>query len=753
MKGTFRRIVAGILMIAMILPITALAAEYNLDNGDITITTEASGAGDTYIQNVTQNQTTTQDAAPVITQTSESTSNTITVNAKGSQATVTIQGVNIEAVGEAAITTTGDVTIQVSGENAVSSDTVIPEGTAEATGGTAIEATGSLTITGAPGTEKPEEPKQASVTNKDAGTDDTTTAEEAPIVPENSLTVEGEKTAIAVKDNPSDSSDSSDSSDGNLIIGNGNSNDETKGDIEVTAVGGEVGIDANVTVDDGYLNAWGDVYGTTENSSNGKGIDGDLTVKEGAAAVYGDDFGVNGNVTVGTAESTETATQDESTPPAETVATAIVHSKRTPISETATNATVKTDSYVPEYSGTMYYSMQEESYGGNYPTFDIKGNFNNTLQSTTFSDDGYETYLKVGNRNAVYVNDFSGNTAYSDLKIQIEVKPDKGGQLLQIVYTVTNTTKDLITFDLGTGADVKIANDDDAKIEPLTGNSGFKMASTYQSDNGAQFNFFGKGYQGVTSVDGFWYGSWSREWYGHQKTTVFNTVPSESYQGTGDSAASWCWLDETIAGGEVKTYSVLIGIGGADSDKIAGDTTAGDDENNDNNGENNSGEGGPGIPAPMPEPEPAPAPAAPSSQLTIKLDTIKEVIDLASSTQDGKPMEKLEATSELASGKTLAPEDAIVVCKAETTADATVEDITKEDVAMAFTVAYLRKGVVSNMPGKVKLSIPAPADSLEGYVLVFVLENGKQIEIPYELIDGNVVFTTDRIGLYMIVKK
>ena len=161
----------------------------------------------------------------------------------------------------------------------------------------------------------------------------------------------------------------------------------------------------------------------------------------------------------------------------------------------------------------------------------------------------------------------------------------------------------------------------------------------------------------------------------------------------------------------------------------------------------------PTEPEPEPESAPTPAPVVVPAVLTIKLDTIKEVIDLAAGTQDGKPMEKLDSTSELTSGKTWTDDDTIVVHKAETAADETVEDIVKENVALAFTVSYLRKGVVSNLPGKIKLSIPAPTDSLEDYVLVFVQENGKQIEIPYEHLDGKVVFTTDRIGLYMLVKK
>lgn len=729
MKGTFRRIVAGILMIAMILPNTALAAEYNLDNGDITIV--ASGADDTYIQTVTQNQTTTQDAAPVITQTSESTSNTITVNAADSQATVTIQGVNIEAVGEAAITTSGDVTIQVSGENAVSSDTVILEGKTEATGGTAIEATGSLTITGAPDTEVTEEPAPA----EDNGTEDTTTAEESPIVPENSLTVEGENTAIDV--------DGANSSDGELIIGNGNSNDETKGDIEVTAVGGKVGIDANVTVDDGYLNAYGDVYGNAADS--GIGVDGSLTVEEGAAAVYGDDIGVNGNVAVGT----QGSTADDPD-----IATTIIQTNRygspvvngtQTVHENGNN--IQYDSYVsnyiPEYSGTMYHSYHGDS------GFDIKGNYNNTIQQTTYSDDGYETYLRIGGSQQL-LDDTSGAQSVNGLNVKVDLVPKKGGKVMKIVYTVANESNDSITFDLGAAADIMIGSNDRAAINILQNTDGEQVGLSMVDDqtvDGAQFNFFGKNDAEITDVDTFWYG-----YYFNRDKNVFSNEP-EVHDSSYDSGMAWSWLDNTVPAGKTLTFSVLIGIGGKGSESIAGGVVPDPEPTEPEPTEPEPTEPKPTEPEQKPIAEPAPAPAAPSSQLTIKLDTIKEVIDLASSTQDGKPMEKLEATSEMTSGKTLAPEDAIVVCKAETTADATVEDITKEDVAMAFTVAYMRKGVVSNLPGNVKLSIPAPADSLEGYVLVFVQENSKQIEIPYELLDGKVVFTTDRIGLYMLIKK
>ncbi|MCI6229049.1 MAG: carbohydrate-binding domain-containing protein [Clostridiales bacterium] len=131
------------LLLAVSMPLTALADDWYLDEGSISVEANESG------QTVSQGETSKNDSAPVISQSrpesgssgnsgsgssgntdsappasSESTSNTITITAgEGSTANVTLNGVNISGADGAAIQTSGggNVTIELDGDNEVQS--------------------------------------------------------------------------------------------------------------------------------------------------------------------------------------------------------------------------------------------------------------------------------------------------------------------------------------------------------------------------------------------------------------------------------------------------------------------------------------------------------------------------------------------------------------------------------------------------------------------------------------------------------
>ena len=230
--------------------------------------------------------------------------------------------------------------------------------------------------------------------------------------------------------------------------------------------------------------------------------------------------------------------------------------------------------YTTNSDGIMAYTIKTK-------TFDIIGYFDRNWRSTTYNNGGYETYLKVGD--AVNQMNTVTSAGGGDTKLGLNVAIDfaflNNGQTLQIKYTVNNTTEDAIAFSLGSGADVKIGSDDDALITPFDDGSGYKMVSDDYNDQSAegdyaQFNFFGKGYAGVTDVTDFWYGGWSSGdatngcyWTGNKNVAAFYGV-AQSESLNDDSAASWHW-DDSIGARETKTYSVLIGIGGAGSENAA----------------------------------------------------------------------------------------------------------------------------------------------------------------------------------------
>ena len=119
MKG--RKIVSTLLALLLLasLPVSALAAEWDIGKGDITVNAGSGG------QTVTQgSQVDVPDDAPVITGSSDE--HSVTINAEKDQtANVTLSGVNIDVsgAGKAAVSTTGEgnVNIELNGSNALKS--------------------------------------------------------------------------------------------------------------------------------------------------------------------------------------------------------------------------------------------------------------------------------------------------------------------------------------------------------------------------------------------------------------------------------------------------------------------------------------------------------------------------------------------------------------------------------------------------------------------------------------------------------
>ena len=119
MKG--KKIVSTLLALLLLasLPVSALAAEWDISKGDITVNAGSGG------QTVTQgSQVDVPDSAPVIT--GSSTENTLTINAEKDQtANVTLSGANIDVSneGKAAVSTNGEgnVSIELNGDNTLKS--------------------------------------------------------------------------------------------------------------------------------------------------------------------------------------------------------------------------------------------------------------------------------------------------------------------------------------------------------------------------------------------------------------------------------------------------------------------------------------------------------------------------------------------------------------------------------------------------------------------------------------------------------
>ncbi len=234
--------------------------------------------------------------------------------------------------------------------------------------------------------------------------------------------------------------------------------------------------------------------------------------------------------------------------------------------------------YVTDGKGVMAYSYCSTD------SFDIQGFFHDDWKQTTWGNYGYDVDFVINGQSRISgaVSNqprYLGNTG---LTLVTDFAFVSDGKAIRIQYTVKNEGSEPAQFSFGSHADIQIGGDDSAPITvfdeslPAASNRGFKMVSGYESDrNGqgdyAQFNFFGKRSAGVTDVDTFWFGV-----YHHRTQNLFVQVEDTSLTGK-DSGMAYSWKDRLIGPGETQTYSVVIGIGGADSSEVLGFSVSYDD--------------------------------------------------------------------------------------------------------------------------------------------------------------------------------
>lgn len=249
------------------------------------------------------------------------------------------------------------------------------------------------------------------------------------------------------------------------------------------------------------------------------------------------------------------------------------------------------DGYTSDTNKIMAYTYRYNSYNS-YVYFDIQGKFNGNWRPTTYSNEGYFTKVKAGDDvYDVSAAPFaSAETLENGLKVGIDLDFVNNGNQLKVVYTVENTGAEAINYALASAADVQIGDDDGAVITPFSDAMGFKMVSRggysnddyvedypldhYTKPDGtedyAQFNFFGDSkYSGVTGVSALWYGYYN---YVNDNDALFGYGEADCQTAADgeylDSGMIWRWDNNTIGAGETKTFSILIGIGGAGSENV-----------------------------------------------------------------------------------------------------------------------------------------------------------------------------------------
>lgn len=209
--------------------------------------------------------------------------------------------------------------------------------------------------------------------------------------------------------------------------------------------------------------------------------------------------------------------------------------------------------------GGYYQVGSTQLYYRTFDNIDVLGYYNSRYYSSTYSNGGYKVSIQVGD-NATRVNCQNGSTVNG---VEFRATIEEQGDLARISYILTNTNDEDVTISIGTHADVMIGNNDRAPISRRVDTFGQTYGLTMRDGNGAQLCvLFGSGLAGVTSVNDYWFGSYSQnssayEMVGHYYHGGNWMVENGGY----DSGMGWCWKDRVITAGSTAVFSYLIGVG------------------------------------------------------------------------------------------------------------------------------------------------------------------------------------------------
>ena len=101
------------------------------------------------------------------------------------------------------------------------------------------------------------------------------------------------------------------------------------------------------------------------------------------------------------------------------------------------------------------------------------------------------------------------------------------------------------------------------------------------------------------------------------------------------------------------------------------------------------------------------------------------------------------------------PDTVLVVHETTFEVPVTLPEEIKGTVEKVFTATLIKEGEVIQPAGQVKLSIPVDEETLaaiEGKVLMLLREDGTLVEVPFEIIDGEIVFLTDELGVFLLME-
>ena len=111
------------------------------------------------------------------------------------------------------------------------------------------------------------------------------------------------------------------------------------------------------------------------------------------------------------------------------------------------------------------------------------------------------------------------------------------------------------------------------------------------------------------------------------------------------------------------------------------------------------------------------------------------------------------AAVESVGGKPAIDEDTVLIVH-ETKLQIQIElpDVVQANVKMILAVSLLKETESVQPNGAIRLRIPCVEEEVRGLKLVLMCENGELIEIEYEIINGEIVFETDKVGVFLLME-
>ena len=236
----------------------------------------------------------------------------------------------------------------------------------------------------------------------------------------------------------------------------------------------------------------------------------------------------------------------------------VTEAAREIVSEEITNDNTNTKLYDGYYYGGINECIAI-GYGDNknYGGFDFIGQKDNEWLNSTFDAHGWAyIFAESAEAEGRISSPQLGSKDNGTVQVWAVPAVSKDGYFGILTFYLRNMTdKELTGYKFGAASDIQIGSADEAPITKQ--NYGLSMAD--EKNNTFILLCCGEDKYDTTPVSSLWFG-----YYEDADENVYNDTADESISDT-DSGIAFSWQDITLAPGEIKAYTVALGIGDGDT--------------------------------------------------------------------------------------------------------------------------------------------------------------------------------------------